>query len=265
MHVKVPSTCAPLGSLDSLKSDVLLQVLNFPRPWLCHLQPGFCGWSTCWRRLRIIVLEYLSLFHVPSSQFPVSFWRWPAFALVFLLSLVYLQKIFLWPLTTLARFISAAAMAFLTWLLDVQKITLYSSQATCPCFHPLQASFLCLNLSSSTLFLHADLLPFLHDLHFIGMHHSWAWRRWSLTINQLSWAPISSRALSLRRPKSALLKSRAVSSLCTPLAGLRILKMCVYNLSIIYWLFCLSMIIHLLVLNILIIVRVLQQHKRISS
>jgi len=53
-----------------------------------------------------------------------------------------------------------------------------------------------------------------------------------LSINQLSCTPVPSRALShgtllsrsLKRPKSALLKHRVVSLLCTLLAALRILN-----------------------------------------
>ena len=64
------------------------------------------------------------------------------------------------------------------------------------------------------------------------MHCCWAWRRWSLNINHLSWAPLPSRALShgtlpsrsLKRPKSALPNSRVVSLLCTLLPALRILN-----------------------------------------
>ena len=54
-----------------------------------------------------------------------------------------------------------------------------------------------------------------------------------MNINKLSWAPLPSRALShgtlpsrsLKRPKSALLKSRVVSLLCALLAALRILEL----------------------------------------
>lgn len=50
---------------------------------------------------------------------------------------------------------------------------------------------------------------------------AWAWRRWSLNMNQLYWAPLASRALSdmtllsrsLKTRKSVLLKSRIVSLL----------------------------------------------------
>lgn len=57
---------------------------------------------------------------------------------------------------------------------------------------PLYASFLSLRLSGSSLFIHAEILP---DLLLIGIDCSWAWRRWCLNINQLSWATLSSRAL----------------------------------------------------------------------
>lgn len=57
-------------------------------------------------------------------------------------------------------------------------------------------------------------LAFCVCLFFVGMHCSWAWRRSSLNINQLPWAPLTSKALShgtlssrsLKRSKSALLR-----------------------------------------------------------
>lgn len=60
----------------------------------------------------------------------------------------------------LARFNSVWAAAFLAFSLAAQKIFLYSSQLTHPCFYPLCISFLCLTLARSDLFLHARLLAF---------------------------------------------------------------------------------------------------------
>ena len=64
------------------------------------------------------------------------------------------------------------------------------------------------------------------------MDCSWAWKRWSSNINHLSWASLPSRPLSheslpsrsLRRAKSALLKSSVVSLLFPPFLPLRILN-----------------------------------------
>lgn len=58
---------------------------------------------------------------------------------------------------------------------------LYSSQAICPWFHTLFAAFLCLGLSSSSLFIHTGLLAF---------EGIWKWR-WSININWLSWTLFS--------------------------------------------------------------------------
>lgn len=61
---------------------------------------------------------------------------------------------------------------------------------------PVTPSLLCLSLSRISLLIHTTLLVFLPDFLFTGMHHCWAWRRWSLNINQLSGAALPSRALS---------------------------------------------------------------------
>ena len=92
-------------------------------------------------------------------------------------------------------------------------------------------------MSRSSLFMHAGILEFLPDFLFVGMPCSWAWRRWSLNMSHISWAPLPFRALSngtllsrsLKGLESALLKSRVVSLLHTLLAALRILN------SIISW------------------------------
>ena len=89
-----------------------------------------------------------------------------------------------------------------------------------------------MSFSRSSFFIHAGLLAFLPSVPFFGMHRSWAWRRWFLNINQFSWTPLPFRALchgtilsrSLKRPKSAFLKSKVLSLLCTFLNALRILS-----------------------------------------
>jgi len=92
-----------------------------------------------------------------------------------------------------------------------------SSQLTCSCLHPLDAS----EFGQEFLACPLRHLGTSADVLFAGMDCSSAWRRRVLNINQLSWAPLRSRALihgmlpsrSLKRPKSALLKSR-VQSFC---------------------------------------------------
>lgn len=79
---------------------------------------------------------------------------------------------------------------------------LYSSWVTYSCFHPLYASYFLFE------FLHPHRPPgiFLPDFLFIGLDYYWAWRMWSLIINQLSWAPLPSRALFCRTLLSRFLK-----------------------------------------------------------
>jgi len=55
------------------------------------------------------------------------------------------------------------------------------------CFHPLYASFLCLNLAGSSLFIHTDLLAFLPDFVFVGMEISWAHKRNSKKLTNQKW------------------------------------------------------------------------------
>ena len=80
--------------------------------------------------------------------------------------------------------------------------------------------------------IHAGLLPPLLDFLLRGMHWSWAWRKWCLNSNQLSWTPLLSRALtrgippsrSLKRPKLTLLKSKIMILLTALLLLCRILN-----------------------------------------
>lgn len=77
-----------------------------------------------------------------------------------------------------------------------------------------------------SLFIHARLLAFLPDFLFTEMELFWAWRKWSSNINLLSSALLPSRAFfhgilpirSLKRPKSAFLKSRVMILLFPPLS-----------------------------------------------
>lgn len=89
------------------------------------------------------ITQYLifSKSHVTMSL--ISFQRGPTFSLVFVLSPVYLQNLFLLPLVSLARFKYLRVLFFLTSSLAAQAISLHFFQTTCPSCHPLQA-FVCL-------------------------------------------------------------------------------------------------------------------------
>jgi len=82
--------------------------------------------------------------------------------------------------------------------LHIQSASLYFSQATCPCFHLLYTSFLLLSLVKRSLIIHAGLLIFMSNFLLSGMAYSSCWRECFLNINQHSWIPLSSRALSYR-------------------------------------------------------------------
>lgn len=100
------------------------------------------------------------------------------------------------------------------------------------CFHPLYAFFLSLSLAKSSVFIRAGLLAFLPDFAFVVMELSWAWRRWSLNIQEVSWALLPSSTLahktllrrSLKMWKSVLLNSRTLSLLFSLLPTPRILN-----------------------------------------
>lgn len=55
------------------------------------------------------------------------------------------------PSTSLIRFNPRCTWAFLTPSLHTQTVSLYSSWVTCPCFHLLCASFLCLSFAKISL------------------------------------------------------------------------------------------------------------------
>lgn len=73
-----------------------------------------------------------------------------------------------------------------------------------------------LSFLSSSLSILRGLLAFLPNFLLAMMHCSWVWRKWSLKFRQRFWTPPPFRSLShqallsLWRPKSVLLKSRAV-------------------------------------------------------
>lgn len=65
-------------------------------------------------------------------------------------------------LTSLTRFNSLRTLSFLVLFPATWTIHLYFSQATCPCFYPLKAFFLCLTLFRNNLLIHTGFLVFLH-------------------------------------------------------------------------------------------------------
>lgn len=100
MHVQVPQTASNL-----------IFYSDSPNPCLCLLWVGWCGWSTCWR-LRLKSCQIPQPSNVLDNQ--VS---------CFLLEMVhifprrpfvtmYLQKLFMMPLTSLARFNSLRYFSF---------------------------------------------------------------------------------------------------------------------------------------------------------
>lgn len=150
--------------------------------------------------------EYLSLLHIPGN---ISFWRGPTIFLFSLLSLTHLQKIYFVVFDILAGFNSTRVLSFPTWSLSAQAISLYSSKTTCPCFRPLPFNvWIC---PGAPLFIHAGLLGVLPHF-FVGMHDSWAGRKWSFNTDKHSSAPSPSRALSYSTLLSRSLESKASSA-----------------------------------------------------
>lgn len=78
------------------------------------------------------------------------------------------------------------------------------SHITWPCLHLMNIYFMSLSFARSFLLIHAGLLPRLLDFLHMGMDQSWVWRRQSLKISQISWAPPLSKMIS-RGIASALL------------------------------------------------------------
>lgn len=117
--------------------------------------------------------ESLSLFMSFVTRFPVSFSNGATFFLVFILLLIQLKKPFLLPDT----FLTMWALAFLSPLLHVQIVSLYSLGhlslfLLILCFY---VSLLSLSFVRSLLFIHGGIvLPLLDFLHIIA-DCSWAW------------------------------------------------------------------------------------------
>ncbi|KAK4806915.1 hypothetical protein QYF61_012636 [Mycteria americana] len=99
------------------------------------------------------------------------------------------------PFTSLTKFSSSCALAFLIPSLYSQAVSLYSFQDTCPCFHCLCISFLHFSLTRRSLLSHAGLLPSLPDFLHMGIESSCALRIMPLKSCLLCSAPLSLRGL----------------------------------------------------------------------
>lgn len=144
------SGCIPAGPTELQISSLLLYSLTWSSstksssflPWPFSLASG--TWDS-WRLVLLVRTEVkkvfstsvFSLYQVTTS--PLSLRRIPSFSLVFLLSLRYLQKPLL-LMMSLARFSFVWALLFQTWSLVAQTVSLYSSEATCPCFQSLETT-----------------------------------------------------------------------------------------------------------------------------
>lgn len=140
-HQLTPPSCSSQGCSWSILCPVCVYAWDCPNPRAAHCT----RW--CWTSWGL---------HRPISSLsngsPVFLQIGLTFSLVFLLSLMYLKKHFCclwcpWPDLVLPGHVSFPNM------IPACSDNLYSSQATCSCFHPLQASFLCFSLSRSVLFL----------------------------------------------------------------------------------------------------------------
>ena len=78
-----------------------------------------------------MLLSNSAFFKSQVTRLSLSFWRGPTFSLVLF---YHLWKPFLLPLTLLEICTSVRVLAFLIQSLSAWTISLYFSQATCPCF-----------------------------------------------------------------------------------------------------------------------------------
>lgn len=87
-----------------------------------------------------------------------------------------------------------------------------------PCHFSAASSLSYLSFIRGSLFIHAGFLLLLCDFLLVRVAKTWAWWRWSLKINQLSWTSLPSGIIfhgifpsrCLKSTKSELLKSRVV-------------------------------------------------------
>lgn len=131
------------------------------------------------------VVENLSLLPVPCNQVSHFFLEGPhtSSGLPFITNL--LQKLFLLPWPPCPYLILSRLWLFSPdpWVLKQLLFILHVLPVLVSTICRLP---FCVSLLRSSLFIQAGLLSFLPDFHCVGMHHSSAWRRWSLKI-QLSW------------------------------------------------------------------------------
>lgn len=101
--ISVPTSLC-IGCLDGLKTDLIPQlvVLHSASPCLCLCSVGSVARTCASEDRGKTITEYLSFLHVLSNQVPHPLPEWTHFSLFFLLSL-YLEMLFLMPLTSLAR------------------------------------------------------------------------------------------------------------------------------------------------------------------
>jgi len=124
-HLPVPSgpidaphqvswTCAPSGSLDGLEPDLLPQwvFLHFLVPAFAFCDLGSVAGALAGedRGKKLLSTSAVSISWV--TRYLICFRRGLTFSLVLLLSLVYLQKLFVLPLTSLARLSSVRTSVF---------------------------------------------------------------------------------------------------------------------------------------------------------
>lgn len=133
-------SCAPSVCLDGLRLDLLLQweVLPSPSPWLHLLQlSNWLDGTLAWKIEAKWSLSPSTFSTSWVTRSPISFWRVQIFH-SFPFTTESPMKAFLIALMPLVWFNSTRASAFLAWFLTSLTIcpSLYSSQGTCPCFHP---------------------------------------------------------------------------------------------------------------------------------
>lgn len=128
--------CVHLQISQSVSNQILsysgwLFILSVPAFPFCNS----CGWRSCGKRPRQKkkIIKYLQLLHIPVSK----------------VSCFLTERAHIFPCIPFIT--NNTTLAFLTRTLAAQTISsLSSSQATCICFYPLWASFLCLSLSRSS-------------------------------------------------------------------------------------------------------------------
>lgn len=125
----IPSACMALGMFSLLKYSLAWSFSTNSISYLLHIISQIFGTWDSWRPVLLVRTEAkkafsTSAFSLSSVTTTLILFSGLMFSLVFFLSLVYLQKPFLLPLTSVARFNSIWASVFLT-------SSLYSSTCVC--------------------------------------------------------------------------------------------------------------------------------------